>query len=268
MTETCIRIKNTWIGVHTHHEWRILFFWMRRVRECGVYTNKRLWMKMRMSCVAQVNGPFICVTQPILICDASHAYTRPIRYEGGVYTNQKYTRRAYELRMALSLVWIRRVHEWGVYKKKRSSMCHSYMRTIHLCDATHFYVCDATYFYVWWISFLYSSNKIWRRRVYESRMVQCIFINWACIRISALALLLSHMLTSTLAILLSSSLPLVLSSPLLSFYLSLSLTIKHAQAAIDEAVTAAVDAVRLQTKNELEVPCLIICIHHTDFTSY
>jgi len=213
-------------------------------------------------------GHLFVSRDPILICGASYSYTRPLRYEGGVYTNQKYTRRVYELRMALSLVWIRRVHEGGVYKNERYSMCHSYMRTIHLCDATHFYVCDASHFNVWWFSFWYSPNKIWRRRVYESRVAQCMFMNRACIRIRALALLLSHMLTSTLAILVSSSLPLVLSSPLLSLYLALALTIKHAQAAIDEAVTAAVDAVRLQTKNELEVPCFSMCIHHTDVTSY
>ena len=174
-------------------------------------------------------------------------------------------------------------HEWhfhsyesGVYTKEACTRMRGILcailtcapficvtRPIFMCVTLPILMCG-----VWWFSFWYSPNKIWRRRVNESRVAQCMFMNRACIRISALTLLLSHMLTSTLAILVSSSLPLVLSSPLLSLYLALALTIKHAQAAIDEAVTAAVDAVRLQTKNELEVPCFSMCIHHTHVTSY
>ena len=91
MKEACIRIKNT-PDVHTNYEWHF------RSYESGVYTNEVCIRKRGLLCAILICAPFICVTRPIFMCvtlpifmcGESHSYTRPIRYEGGVYTNQEW----------------------------------------------------------------------------------------------------------------------------------------------------------------------------------
>ena len=91
MKEACIQIKNT-PDAYTNYEWHFHSY------ESGVYTKEACTRMRGILCAILTCAPFICVTRPIfmcvtlpiLMCGDSHSDTHPIRYEGGVYTNQEW----------------------------------------------------------------------------------------------------------------------------------------------------------------------------------